>query len=75
MKELTIFKAVCEGDVEVIVRALQSKEEEQRKYGHVFQDILVLATDFQVYNFTHVKHLGNSIAHFLARRSKSNNEL
>lgn len=66
---------MCEGHAEVIVRALLSREVEHPKYGHVLQYTHVLATDFQVCNFAHVKHLGNSIAHFLGRRPKSSNEL
>ena len=44
-------------------------------YGHVIQDSLALATEFRFCKFEHVRHLGNSVAHFLARRSKSSNEL
>lgn len=45
------------------------------KYGHVIWDILVLATEFWVCKFNHVKCLGNFVAHFLARCSKSGKEL
>lgn len=67
---------MCEGDAKVIARTLQSREVEQPEYGHVLQDILVLkSTNFRVYNFTHVKCIGNSVAYFLARCSKPSNEL
>ncbi|XP_075654568.1 uncharacterized protein LOC142624725 [Castanea sativa] len=46
-KELSIYEIVCEGDAEVIVRALMAKEVENPKYGHVLQDILFLASDFR----------------------------
>ena len=62
-------------DTEVIIRALLSKEVVHPEYGHVLQDSLVLANDFRIYNFIHIKHVGNSIAHFLTRRAKSGNEL
>ena len=74
-KELSIFYVVCKGDAEVIIRALQSKEVVHPEYGHVLQDTLVLANVLRVCNFVHVKCVGNSVAHFLARRSKSSNEL
>ena len=45
------------------------------KYGHVIQDVLFIASGFQVCNFTHVQHLGNFVAHFLAKRAKLGNEL
>lgn len=64
------LQAVGEGDADVIVRALRPREVEQPEYGHVLQDILVLATAFRVCNFTHVKCLGNSVAHFLVKCKK-----
>ena len=45
------------------------------EYGHVLQDSLVLASEFRVSMFIHVKHVSNSVAHFLAKCSKSSNEL
>ena len=38
-------------------------------------DSLVLASDFRCCNFSHVKRLGNLVAHCLARKSKSSNKL
>ena len=58
-KELSIFEVVCEGDAEVIIRALLSKEVVHPEYGHILQDSLVLANDFRVCNFVHVKRVGN----------------
>ena len=75
MKELCISVAVVEGDAELIIRALQAREVLHPKYGHVIQDSLVLAADFQFCKFEHVRRIGNSVAHFLARRSKSSNGL
>lgn len=74
-KELSIFVTMFKGDAELIIKALLAKEVHHLEYGHVIQDTLVLATKFWIYKFTHVKHVGNSVAHFLARRSKSGNEL
>ena len=74
-KEFRISEFVREGDTEVIIRALLSKEVVHPKYGHVLQDSLVLANGFRVCNFAHIKRVGNSVAHFLANHSKSGNEL
>ncbi|XP_030924892.1 uncharacterized protein LOC115951908 [Quercus lobata] len=74
-KELSICELVCEGDAKVIIRALLSKELVHPEYGHVLQDSLVLANDFRICDFVHIKRIGNSVAHFLARRAKSGNEL
>ena len=69
-KELTLMDTIFEGDAEQIIKALRAKEVHHPEYGHVLQDSLVLASDFWVCSFTHVKCVSNSIAHFLARRSK-----
>ena len=74
-KQFGICELVYEGDAEVIIRDLLSKEVVHPKYGHVLQDSLVLANDFRICNFVHIKRVGNSVAHFLARRAKSGNEL
>ena len=64
-----------EGDAKLIIKALLGKEVHHPEYGHAIQDILVLAAEFWVCKFNHVKCLGNFVAHFLARRSKLDNEL
>ena len=74
-KELNLMDTVFEGDAKQIIKALQAREVHQPEYGHVLQDSLVLASKFRVCMFTHVKRVSNSVAHFLARRSKSGNEL
>lgn len=75
IEELSIFEAIFEGDVEVIIKALLDGEMDQLEYGHVIQDNLVLTFDFRVCNFTHVKCLGNFVAYFFAKRSKLGLEL
>ena len=45
------------------------------EYGHVIQDNLALAAEFHFCKFEHVRRLGNSVAHCLARQSKSSDEL
>ena len=74
-KELCIFDVVFERDAELIIKALLGKDVHHPEYGHVIQDSLVLATEFRFCKFDHVKRLGNLVAHFLARCSKSSNEL
>ena len=66
---------VFEGDVEQIIKALLAEVVHQPDYGHVLQDTLVLASDFWVCMFTHVNRVSNFVAHFLARHSKSSDEL
>nr|POE55393.1 putative ribonuclease h protein [Quercus suber] len=47
--EFRISEFVCEGDAEVIIKALLSNEAAHPEYGHVLQDSLVLANGFKVY--------------------------
>lgn len=41
----------------------------------MISDILSEAEDFRSCNFSHVKRIGNTVAHFLAKKSVSGNEL
>ena len=59
----------------MIIKALRQKDSSHPEYGHVVQDVLFLANDFQFCSFSHVKRIGNLVAHFLAKRSKSGSEL
>lgn len=65
-KELSIFESIAEGDAEVIVRTLLEKDGSHPEYGHVLNNALSIVAKFHFCMFTHVKHLGNSVAHFLA---------
>ncbi|XP_075650159.1 uncharacterized protein LOC142620719 [Castanea sativa] len=73
-KELSIFDLSVEGDFEVIIKAIIARDMANPEYGHVISDILLVANDFRC-NFSHVKRIGNSVAHFLAKKSVSSNEL
>ena len=64
-----------EGDAEVIVKTILADDVSHPKYGLMICDILILAADFRSCSFTHVKCIGNSVAHFLARRFKHGNVL
>ena len=74
-KELSIFEASFEGNAKIVTNALRDGGSNHPKFGHVINDSLILASDLRFCNFSHVKRLGNLVAHFLARKSKSSNEL
>ena len=74
-KEMSICEATYEGDAETVTNALKDEGSNHPKFGHVINDSLVLASDFCFCSFSHVKRFGNSVAHFLARKSKFGNEL
>ena len=56
------------------MKALLIKDGSHPEYGHVLNDAVSLVAEFRFCMFTHVKCLGNSIAHFLASSVKSGNE-
>ena len=74
-KEISAQDCIFEGDAEVLIKAICREDASNPEYGHVIEDILVLARDFHFSSFTHVKRSGNQVAHHLARRSKSSCEL
>ena len=59
----------------IIIKSLLARNVSHPEYVHVIQDVLFIASSFLVCNSTHVKCLGNSVAHFLAKRAKLGNEL
>ena len=75
VRELNISIVVFEGDAEIIIRSRLARDVSHSEYGHVIQDVLCFAFGFRVCTFTHLKCLGNSVAHFLAKRAKLGNEL
>lgn len=73
--ELSVFDATFEGDAEIVYKALREGDANHPEFGLIINDSLRLASGFRFCNFAHVKRLGNSVAHFLARKSRSGNEL
>ena len=63
------------GDAEVIIKALLAMDTNRPKNGRVLNDAILLADYFHFCIFSHVKHLGNSIAHFLTKTAKSGTKL
>ena len=58
-----------------ILKSLEPKKNRKRNSKLVIQDVLFLASDFQSCCFSHVKRIGNLVAHCLVRNSKSGSEL
>ena len=73
--ELSVVDATFEGDVELVSKVLCAGGSNNPEFGLIINDSLSLASGFRFCNFTHVKRLGNSVAHFLARKSISGSEL
>ena len=70
-KEISALDCIIKGDVEVVLKAIWNEDFSYLEYGYVIDDILVLNRDFHFSSFCHVKRLGNIVAHYLAKRSKS----
>nr|XP_023915953.1 uncharacterized protein LOC112027523 [Quercus suber] len=71
-KELGFERVLVEGDSEVEINAIKEKSLLSLDWGHILRDIHALSYSFSSISFLHVKPLGNSVAHRLARRSFSN---
>ena len=63
-----VSECFVEGDAEVIINAILARDTRNLEYGHLIGDILVLAIDLGLYNFSFVKRIDNLVAHFLARK-------
>ena len=59
--------------MKLIVKALNKRDVKHPVYGHILDDTISLALGF--FFFLHVKRLGNSVAHYLARQAKFGEEL
>ena len=55
----------------LLSKALCAGGSNHPEFGLIINDSLTLASGFCFCNFAHVKRLGNSVAHFLARKSIS----
>ena len=51
-----------EGDLELIIKALQCKEDCLAPFGHILE-VAKITTDINHVSFTHVHRLGNAVAH------------
>ena len=69
-KDLGLQKVVIEGDSLVVINALSQGPDCLSSFGNVIDDILVLADDFQLCVFNHVKRLCNVVADMLAKKAK-----
>nr|POF00294.1 hypothetical protein CFP56_60087 [Quercus suber] len=65
------FSWVCfEGDVELVVKCLQSGLVSNALTGHLVKDFMSIRWDFQSSSIIHVRQQGNNVAHALARNAR-----
>ena len=67
--ELGFSRFVLEGDSELIIKALQSNEDSLAPFGHILE-VAKITTDVNRVLFTHVRRLGNAVAHNLAKNAQ-----
>ncbi len=66
--ELGLTKAEFKGDLVIITEALNKDNYSRASFGILTEDAKNLARNLYSYSFLHVKHIGNVVAHALARR-------
>ena len=66
-KDLSFNKLIVEGDLKVIIKALNSGGLSSSNFGHIFKDIKVMSSSFGNVVFSYTCRQGNRVAHRLAR--------
>ena len=66
-RELGIADVVLEGDSQVVMMTLKSKNTGLAPFGLLMQDSLTLFAGFSKLSYSHAKREGNTIAHNLAK--------
>lgn len=66
-QELNFAQVVCEGDSEIIIKALNSNNFSSSSFRHILQDIKLFSFSFQNSIFYHTRRQGNRATHGLAR--------
>lgn len=68
-RELGILQVEFEGDSQRVITATNNQVPSKTLFGHVIEEIWLLADAFQKFSFRHVHREGNQLAHSLERRA------
>ena len=74
-QELGIDAFVLEGDSEVVINTLRSKEASFSSFGHLLESPKSMLVSSNCITFSHVCRSGNKIAHNLARHARNVRDL
>uniref|UniRef100_A0A2N9F204 Reverse transcriptase domain-containing protein n=1 Tax=Fagus sylvatica TaxID=28930 RepID=A0A2N9F204_FAGSY len=74
-KDLGLQEIDLEGDSKIVVDALLFSGPCTTFYGHIIEDIKLIARGLSSVHFQHVKRDGNNLAHLLAKRARLNESL
>ena len=69
-KEISLRQVVFEGDFAMVIQVVTHGNSELVEYGHIIEDIRILAADFDFIQFSHVKRNCNVVADALAKKPK-----
>ena len=70
-REIGLSQVIFEGDSSIVIQAVQEGYSDVLPFGHVIEDIRVLALDFQFTSFTFVSRVCNVVADALAKKAKT----
>ena len=73
--EMGFSSIILKGDFERVINSWRSEETSFSSFGHLLEDVKVLAESFASFIVSHVKRQENSIAHNLARHAKHVSDL
>ena len=69
-QELGISEFMLEGDSEMVINSLRSKEASLSSFGHFLESAKSLLVTSKCIAFSHVYRTGNKVAHNLARHAR-----
>ena len=69
-KEIGLRQVVFEGDSAMVIQVVTHGNAELAEYGHIVEDIRILAADFDFIQFSHVKRNCNAVVDTLAKKAK-----
>ncbi|XP_075655191.1 uncharacterized protein LOC142625412 [Castanea sativa] len=69
-QELGISEFMLEGDSEVVINSLRSKEPSLSSFGHILESAKSSLVTSKCIAFSHVRRTGNKVAHNLARHAR-----
>ena len=67
-KELCIHRMVVEGDLLLVIKAINNARPSWTMFGHVIAEVQILSSTVCC-SFNHVRREGNKLAHALTRRA------
>ena len=70
-KEIGLSDMIFEGDSVEVIQVVTQENSNHPDFGHIIDDIRILASDLNSFQFCHVKRNCNVVADALAKRAKN----